>query len=315
MPTLARSDCFPCWRIGRLARWASISTIPAGARFLRLSRPLSASLRRIREPAAPSNPDNNRLPLPPGCHVSASWRVLLLGRRSVEICMNATETTGTFRAYDVVILGAGYAGLMAALRLCRKRQKLRIALINASDRFLERVRLQESIVTEVIPRIPSIASFTAGSNIEFVCGTVTSLDANRRCIRIASDAPEHEIMFDEAIYALGSRVDVDGVPGAAEHAYRLEAAEGPRSPSALRTRLRENAGRPIRVVTVGGAETAIEVAGEIKTAWPNLEVTMVTRSRCAAFKDARVESAVCAALARLGVKMIDRETVAEVRSA
>jgi NADH dehydrogenase len=229
--------------------------------------------------------------------------------------MNATETTGTFRAYDVVILGAGYAGLMAALRLCRKRQKLRIALINASDRFLERVRLQESIVTEVIPRIPSIAAFLAGSNIEFICGTVTSLDANRRCIRIASDAQEQEIMFDEAIYALGSRVDVDGVPGAAEHAYRLEAAEGPRSPSALRTRLRENAGRPIRVITVGGAETAVEVAGEIKTAWPSTEMTMISGSRCGDIKGARVEGAIRNELARLGVKMIDGETVTEVRSA
>jgi NADH dehydrogenase FAD-containing subunit len=229
--------------------------------------------------------------------------------------MNATETTGTCRAYDVVILGAGYAGLMAALRLGRKRQELRIALISASDRFLERVRLQESIVTEVVPRISSISAFLAGSNIEFICGRVTSLNADQRCIRIVSDAQEQEIMFDEAIYALGSRVDVDGVPGAAEHAYRLEAAEGPRSPSALRTRLRDNADRPLRVITVGGAETAVEVAGEIKTAWPGTEMTMISSSRCGDFKGARVESAVRTELARLGVRMIDGETVAEVHAA
>jgi NADH dehydrogenase FAD-containing subunit len=105
---------------------------------------------------------------------------------------------------------------------------------------------------------------------------------------------------------------VGGVPGAAEHAYRLEASDGPRSPSALRARLQENAGRPIRVVTVGGAETAIEVAGEIKTAWPNLEITMISSSRCGSFKGARVEGAIRAELARLSVKMIDGETVTEV---
>jgi NADH:ubiquinone reductase (H+-translocating) len=193
--------------------------------------------------------------------------------------------------YDVVILGAGYAGLMAALRLRRSKETLRVALINASDQFLERVRLQESIVTEVTPRIPSIKAFLAGSGVEFICGTVISLDANRRSIRIASGAHEREIMFHEAIYSLGSRVDVDGVPGAAEHAYRLEAADGPRSPSALCARLRENSGRPIRVITVGGAETAVEVAGEIKTAWPNAEVTVISGSRCGDFKGARVESA------------------------
>jgi len=190
-----------------------------------------------------------------------------------------------------------------------------MALVSTSDRFLERVRLQESIVTEVMPRIPSIAAFLAGSNIEFICGTVTSLDANRRCVRISAGVKQRELMFDEAIYALGSRVDVEGVPGAAEHAYRLEAAEGPRSPSTLRARLRENAGRPIRVVTVGGAETAVEVAGEIKTAWPRIEMTMICSSRCGDIKGPRVERAIRNELARLGVEMIDGETVAEVRSA
>ena len=54
--------------------------------------------------------------------------------------------------YDVVILGAGYAGLMGALCLRRMKETFRIALINASDQFLERVRLQESIVTVVTSR-------------------------------------------------------------------------------------------------------------------------------------------------------------------
>lgn len=229
--------------------------------------------------------------------------------------MNDAGTTGTFQSYDVAILGAGYAGLMAALRLNQKRQRLRVALINVSDRFLERVRLQESIVTEVVPRIPSISAFLAGSNIDFVCGAVIALDASRRRIRLAHMGQEREIAFEEAIYALGSCIDVNGAPGAAEHAYRLDAVEGPRSPSALRTRLGESAGQSIRVITVGGAETSVEVAGEIKTAWPSVEMTMISSSRCGDFKGARVESAIRKELARLGIKMIDRQTVTAVRAA
>jgi NADH dehydrogenase len=242
------------------------------------------------------------------CHVFASWRVLFF-RTDIGGFYERCRDDGNFPQL------AGYAGLMAALRLNQKKQELRVALINAYDRFLERVRLQESIATEVVPRIPSISAFLAASNIDFVCGTVIALDASRRCIRLAHMGQEREIAFEEAIYALGSCIDVNSVQGAAEHAYRLDAVAGPRSPSALRTRLRENAGQPIRVITVGGAETSVEVAGEIKTAWPSVEMTMISSSRCGDFKSARVEGAIRKELARLGIRMIDRQTVTAVRAA
>jgi NADH dehydrogenase FAD-containing subunit len=227
--------------------------------------------------------------------------------------MSATSTTGNPSSYDVIVMGAGYAGLMAALRLNRRKWRLRIALVSDRDQFLERVRLQESIVAVVVPRIPSISAFVAGTNIEFIPGDVTLLDADRRCIQIVTAGQMREIAFDQAIYALGSNIDVDDIPGAAAYAYRLEPGDGPRSASALRSLFGQNAGRPMRVVTVGGAETGIEVAGEIKTAWPNAEVTMISRSRCAGSRGTRVQEAVRTELIRLGVKLIDSEAVTEVR--
>jgi NADH:ubiquinone reductase (H+-translocating) len=153
--------------------------------------------------------------------------------------MSTMVTSDDVRRYDVVILGGGYAGLMAAFRLGRKRQTLRIALINGSDQFLERVRLQESIVSEVERRIPSISMLLAGTRVEFICGLVASLDPNRRRVGIVLDGREQEIAFNEAIYALGTRTDVESVPGVAEHAYRLERRGATFSSSAPRQVERE----------------------------------------------------------------------------
>jgi NADH dehydrogenase len=183
---------------------------------------------------------------------------------------------------------------------------------NPRAQFLERVRLQESIVAAVTPRIPSISAFFVGTTIEFICGSVTSLNAEQRRIRIATDTQEREIAFDQAIYALGSHVDVDNVPGVAEHAYRLDPGDGPRAAAALRSRLHQRADRPVRVIAVGGGPTAVEAAGEIKTTWPGAEVTMVSQ-RCGDFAGVRVEKAVRGELGRLGVKLIDGEIVSEVR--
>jgi NADH:ubiquinone reductase (H+-translocating) len=224
----------------------------------------------------------------------------------------ATATTPL--PYDVVILGAGYAGLMAALRLRRRRPQPRIALVNGSDQFIERVRTQEQISGPVGSRIPSITALLGGTGIDFVRGTVVGLDPTRHRVRIATGAAERELGFDRAIYALGSQVDVCSVPGAQQHAYRLDTGDGPRAVAALRARLEQQDDRPPRVIVVGGHETAIEAAGEIKTMWPAADVTMIARSRCAAFKGERVEHAIRAALARLGVKVIDHQIVREVRA-
>jgi NADH:ubiquinone reductase (H+-translocating) len=191
--------------------------------------------------------------------------------------------------YDVIVLGAGYAGLMAALRLSQRKLKLRVALVNAEEPFVERVRLQESIVAPVKPRIPSLTAWLARTLVNYICGTVISLDTERKTVRLRINKGESEIGFDQAIYALGSRVDVAAVSGGADHAYRLDPGEGSHAAAALRTKLRDNARRPIRVIVVGGGALSIEAAAEIKSTWPAMQVSLISASRAGDFSSAKVE--------------------------
>jgi NADH:ubiquinone reductase (H+-translocating) len=201
------------------------------------------------------------------------------------------------------------------VRMARRKSGLRIALVSARDQFVERVRLQEGIVAAVPSRIPSITAFLARTPVEFIRGAVLAVDAGRRRVRIALEGGQRELAFHQAVYALGSDIDVDDVPGSSEHAYRLAANDSTHSGEAFRLKLHENGNRPLRVVVVGGAETGVEAAGEIKTTWPAMDVTVVTRGRCGDFNGPRVEKAVRAALAALGVQLIDDQTVTEVRPA
>ena len=44
----------------------------------------------------------------------------------------------------VVILGAGYAGQMAAARIAQRRPDVRLTVVDASPVFVERIRLRAS---------------------------------------------------------------------------------------------------------------------------------------------------------------------------
>jgi NADH dehydrogenase FAD-containing subunit len=217
-------------------------------------------------------------------------------------------------SYDVVILGAGYAGMMAALRVGQRRLGLRVALVNSEEQFVERVRLQEAMAAPVKPRIASLLKYLRRTNVQFIRARALSLDPTQNRVTIEQDGSPRVIAFTQLIYALGSRVDTDNAPGASQYAFRLDPGEGPRSAAALRSALHQVAGRPARVLAVGGGPLSVEAAGEVKSTWPDMNVTLVSATSAGDFSTAKVQSVLRRDLTKLGVDLIDNERVTEIKN-
>lgn len=175
----------------------------------------------------------------------------------------------TKQVTKILVLGGGYAGVMAALRLSGKTRRLgtEITLVNGLEHFVERLRLHEA-ATGTKTRQPLLQDLLRGTAVEFQRGWATTIDPEAQTVSVTTDAGEQTMAYDYLLYALGSQIERQSVPGVAEQAYMLDAL-GERATPALQVRLKELAASET-VLVAGGGATGIEAACRIKACYPQL---------------------------------------------
>lgn len=211
--------------------------------------------------------------------------------------------------HHVVVVGAGYAGLLAAFRLARKTRSLaRITLVNASDTFVERVRLHQSAAGQAV-KSRALAPAAAKRGIAFVHGRVSSIQLGAKTLSVQTSAGTRTLAYDTLVYALGSTIERDRVPGVRQHAYIL--TDGPRGVADMAAALR---GLPTgALVTVaGGGLTGIELATEMAESYPLLRFRLVTRGTIGEGLSAVAREHVYAALARLRIDLAEGSAIVRV---
>ena len=205
--------------------------------------------------------------------------------------------------HKVLILGGGYAGMMAAARVSRSNSRnfrAEVTLIDARPSFFQRIRFHEMLAGGS-PKTLDYAPLLARRGVRFVQARAESLEPGRRRV-VARDGggARVELGYDTLIFALGSTT-APGVPGAAEHAARLDDPAAIREASA-RVRSLASGGR---VLVAGGGLTGIETVTELAERYPSLRVTLATRGRVGDDYSAAGSGHLRQRLADSGVSILD----------
>ncbi|MEU4828612.1 FAD-dependent oxidoreductase [Actinomadura sp. NPDC023710] len=198
--------------------------------------------------------------------------------------------------HQIVVLGAGYTGLIATARLARYTRRLntRITLVNPSSRFTERLRMHQVAAGQELTdyQIPVLLK---GTGVRFRQAAATAIDTADRVVTLDNGARLH---YDTLVYALGSATDTSIVPGTADHAWTLN---DPRLAHRLSRRLPEIAASGGAVTVCGGGLTGIEAAAEIAEAHPALTVNLVCATEPGSMMGEKARAHLNRVLGRLGV--------------
>lgn len=167
---------------------------------------------------------------------------------------------------NVVILGGGYAGLMAASRVARQGIA-RVTVIDRNAHFEQRIRLHQVLAGAQVPR-GDLAQWLSRGNIHFLAAAVHEVSPETRLV-ITSAGP---IRYDYLVIALGSQIAHHQIPGALHHTHCIGSQSECEQLSGKIARL---AGEQGHLLLVGGGLTQIETAAELAERFPALRLSLL----------------------------------------
>ncbi|MGW0738145.1 NAD(P)/FAD-dependent oxidoreductase [Streptomyces sp. NPDC002851] len=196
---------------------------------------------------------------------------------------------------DVLVLGAGYGGLVAALRIA---PHARVTLVDPSDRFTERVRLHELAAGRPDVTHP-LRPLLERAGVAHIAARATGIDPHAR---VVTTDDGRDLPYGRLVYALGSRTANSTAPAEtaaldSTHPRTRTRAYTAESAAELRKRLQDGPGR---LTVVGGGLTGVEMAAELAEAHPEWDVRLLS-SRLGESLSAKGRAHVRTTLERLGV--------------
>ncbi|MGY3549135.1 NADH dehydrogenase [Bradyrhizobium sp. USDA 4472] len=170
----------------------------------------------------------------------------------------------------LVIIGAGFAGMYAALSAARLRdirgttpKELEIALVAPEPTLVVRPRLYEAKPETLTAPLAAVLN---AIDVIYVQGSAETIDTKSRAVGIVTaEGAKKQLCYDRLVVATGSRLFRPNVPGLSEHGFSVDQLD---DAIELDKHLHSLADRPAvngrdTVVVAGGGFTGIEAATEM----------------------------------------------------
>ncbi len=141
-------------------------------------------------------------------------------RKEEVVQTNVTELIRDIDLKNIVVIGAGYGGLTAVLRLERLLKKhpfFKVHLIDKYPYHTIKTQLHEAAVRKAEVSI-SLYKILKNRNIQFHLGEVKNIDVENKTVQINDKLLPYLFL----IIAIGSKVNYYNIPGMAAHSFALQ---------------------------------------------------------------------------------------------